>query len=103
MANKCVMNMAKRHRADVKGLQQEVNREHDNATKYKGEVDLAKSVDNAFLVKSDDWNKSGDDTLSTYGVKESRTSVVLVTSVYTASPEWFKEHPARRNTKAKST
>lgn len=93
MANKCVMNMAKRHRADVKGLQQEANREHDDATKYKGEVDLAKSVDNAFLVKSDDWNKSVDDTLSKYGVKESRNSVVLVTSVYTASPEWFKEHP----------
>lgn len=93
MANKCVMNMAKRHRADVKGLQQEANREHDDATKYKGEVDLAKSVDNAYLVKSDDWNKSVDDTLSKYGVKESRNSVVLVTSVYTASPEWFKEHP----------
>ncbi len=42
-------------------------------------------------MKSDDWNKSVDDTLSKYGVKESRNSVVLVTAVSTACASWFKE------------
>lgn len=92
MADKCVMNQAKRHRADVRGLQAEANREHDDKERYKGDINLAKSVDNTYLVKSDDWNASIDETLERYGIKEASNSVVLVTSVYTASPEWFKTH-----------
>ena len=90
--NYCVMNMCKRHRADVRGLQAEANREYDDEARYKGNVDLTKSKDNMYLVKSDDWHKSIDDALDGAGLKEKRDSVVLVTSVYDMSQDWFDSH-----------
>lgn len=90
--NYCVMNMCKRHRADVRGLQAEANREYDDEARYKGNVDLTKSKDNIYLVKSDDWHKSIDDALDGAGLKEKRDSVVLVTSVYDMSQDWFDSH-----------
>jgi hypothetical protein len=90
--NYCVMNMAKRHRADIRGLQAEANREYDDEEKYKGNVDLTKSGDNVYLVKSDDWHKSIDEALDGAGLKENRESVVLVTSVYDTSQDWFDSH-----------
>ena len=90
--NYCVMNMAKRHRADIRGLQAEANREYDDEEKYKGNMDLTKSGDNVYLVKSDDWHKSIDEALDGAGLKENRESVVLVTSVYDTSQDWFDSH-----------
>lgn len=90
--NYCVMNMYKRHRADIRGLQAEANREYDDEEKYKGNVDLTKSGDNVYLVKSDDWHKSIDEALDGVGLKEKRDSVVLVTSVYDTSQDWFDSH-----------
>lgn len=90
--NYCVMNMSKRHRADVRGLQAEANREYDDEEKYKGNVDLTKSKDNVYLVKSGDWHKSIDEALDGAGLKENRDSVVLVTSVYDMSQDWFDSH-----------
>lgn len=90
--NYCVMNMAKRHRADIRGLQAEANREYDDEEKYKGNVNLTKSGDNVYLVKSDDWHKSIDEALDGAGLKENRESVVLVTSVYDTSQDWFDSH-----------
>lgn len=90
--NYCVMNMAKRHRADIRGLQAEANREYDDEEKYKGNVDLTKSGDNVYLVKSDDWHKSIDEALDGAGLKENRESVVLITSVYDTSQDWFDSH-----------
>ena len=90
--NYCVMTMAKRHRSDVKGLQAEANREYTDPSKYKNNVDPQRSAQNEYLVRSDDWQKSIDDVLQANGIKENRNSVVLITSVYGVSPEWFKEH-----------
>ena len=90
--NYCVMNMAKRHRADVRGLQAEANREYDDEEKYKGNVDLTKSSDNVYVVKSDDWHKSISEALEGAGLKENRESVVLVTSIYDMSQDWFDSH-----------
>lgn len=88
----CVMTMAKRHRGDVKGLQAEANREYTDESKYKNKVDLSRTHENVYFVKSDDWQSSIDEVLEVNGIKENRNSVVLITSVYGMSPEWLKEH-----------
>lgn len=92
MANMCVMNMGKRHRADVRGLQMEANREYEKPEQYKGHIDPSRTHENVYFEKSDDWQESIDDVLNQYGIKESKNSVVLITSVYSASAEWFATH-----------
>ena len=76
----CVMNMAKRHRADLRGLQAEANREYDDEEKYKGNVDLTKSSDNVYVVKSDDWHKSISEALEGAGLTVIRMSNAWSTS-----------------------
>lgn len=90
--NYCVMNMAKRHRSDVRGLQDEANRAYEDESQYKGNVDLSRSKDNVYFVRSDDWHKSIDEVLKANDVKEKASSVVLITSVYAVSPDWLKTH-----------
>ena len=90
--NYCVMTMGKRHRRDVRGLQKEANREFENDEKYKNNVDLSRTKDNIYLIKSDDWNESIDEVLEENGITERRDSVVLVTSVYAVSSDWLKSH-----------
>lgn len=90
--NYCVMTMAKRHRSDVRGLQKEANRQYEDKSKYKNKVDLSRTDENYYFVKSDDWNESIDDVLEANGIKERRDSVVLITSVYALSPEWLQKH-----------
>lgn len=87
--NYCVMNVQKQHRCDVKGLQDEANR---TAKDYKNSVDANRTKDNIYLVKSEDWHRSINTALEEAGVKEDKNSVVLVTTLYSASPEWFLEH-----------
>lgn len=83
----CVMNMKKNKRADVKGLQEEANRELEE---YKNEVKKELTHTNYFFVKTDDWNKKITEILEKNGLDENDKSVVLITSVYSASPEWFE-------------
>lgn len=83
----CVMNMKKNKRADVKGLQEEANRELEE---YKNEVKKELTHTNYFFVKTDDWNKKITEILEENGLDENDKSVVLITSVYSASPEWFE-------------
>lgn len=90
--NYCVMTMGKRHRSDIRGLQKEANREFENDEKYKNNVDLSRTKDNIYLIKSDDWNESIDEVLEENGITERRDSVVLVTSVYAVSSDWLKSH-----------
>lgn len=88
----CVMNMAKRHRGDVIGLQKEANREYENEDFYKGNVDLSRTKYNHYFVKSDDWNASISEVLESENIQEKPDSVVLITSVYAVSPEWLETH-----------
>lgn len=90
--NYCVMTMAKRHRSDVRGLQKEANREFENDEKYKNNVDLSRTENNIYLVKSDDWHESIDSVLKANGIEERQNSVVMITSVYAVSSDWVKSH-----------
>lgn len=83
----CVMNMKKNKRADVKGLQDEANR---TAKKYKNNIKKERTKDNYFFKKCDDWNSKITEVLEENSVEEKSKSVVLITSVYSASPEFFE-------------
>lgn len=84
----CVMNMKKNKRADVKHIQKEANRELEE---YKNDVKKELTHTNYYFVKTDDWNEKITEILEENGLEENDKSVVLITSVYSASPEWFKD------------
>ena len=86
----CVMHQQKFKRADVKGLQAEANREWDDPGRYKNNVDLRLSGHNYYFARSDDWQESISKIIEEEGVKERPNSVVLVNTVYSASPEWME-------------
>lgn len=83
----CVMNMKKNGRSDVKGLQDEANR---TAEKYKNEIKKERTKDNYFFKRCDDWNSKITEVLEENHIEEKNKSVVLVTSVYSASSEFFE-------------
>lgn len=83
----CVLNMKKNGRADVKGLQDEANR---TAEKYKNEIKKERTKDNYFFKRCDDWNSKITEVLEENHIEEKNKSVVLVTSVYSASSEFFE-------------
>lgn len=85
--NYCVMNMKKNKRADVKGLQDEANRTAEN---YKNEIKENLTCLNYYFKKCDDWNSKITEILEENKIDEKDRSVVLITSVYSASPEFFK-------------
>lgn len=84
-----VMTSAKRKRGAVKNLQNEVDRELE---KYKNDVDLSKSKQNIYLRKSDNWNRDITRLLKEKNLKEMKDNTVLITTVYSFSPEWYKDN-----------
>lgn len=96
-ANFCVMNLKKVKRSDnMKGLQAEANREYEDAERYHNNVDLSRSYLNVSLIHSDDWRESIYGEIRKEGVTMDKDSVLGISAVYTASPEWFEEHPDRQ-------
>ncbi len=95
--NYCIMNLKKVNGSDnIKGLQAEANREHEDKDQYVNKVDLSRSYQNVDLVRSDDWQKSINDIIAESEVSVNKDSVLGITAVYTASPEWFEAHPSRQ-------
>lgn len=83
----CVMNVQKQKRQSVKPLEDEANRKLPKE-KYKNDVDLSRSHENVYFVKSDNWNESITEILEEEHIREKPDNVVLLTSVYAYSPEW---------------
>ena len=84
-----VMTSAKRKRGCVRNIEREANRERK---KYKNAVDLSKSKNNIYLRKSENWNKDIDRLLAENNIAEKSSSVVLVTTVYSFTPEWYEDN-----------
>lgn len=84
-----VMTSAKRKRGCVRNIEREANRERK---KYKNAVDLSKSKNNIYLKKSENWNRDIDRLLAENNIAEKSSSVVLVTTVYSFTPEWYKDN-----------
>lgn len=90
MAKYCVVNFQKNKKSSVKNLQKEANREWEDLTKYKSEIDP--DFENIYFKKSDDWMKSIDEVLEKNDIKKYRKdAVLLTTSVYGYSQEWEDE------------
>lgn len=94
MAMYCVMNVDKQRRAAIHGLQLEANRQpNDNREFDNSDIDSSRTSDNIFLRRCDSWNREITQQIKAAGVRERKDSVVGITGVYTASPEWFRTHP----------
>ena len=87
------MNCDKQGRAAVYGLQIEANRTKEDKHEFDlSDIDKSRTEQNYYLVKTDNWNKEITRQIKAAGAKERKDSIVLITGVYTASPEWFDNH-----------
>lgn len=89
----CVMNVDKQKRSAVYGLQIEANRQADDEREFlKSDIDWSRTKENIQLRHTDRWNIEITRQIKQADVKERKDSVVALTGVYTASPEWFDSH-----------
>lgn len=90
------MRIEKRHRAAVYGLQIEANRsitDHERGREFhSSDIDWTRTPDNIHLVHTENWNTEITRQIKEAGIKEKKTSVVLLDGIYTASREWFDTH-----------
>lgn len=89
----CIMNVDKQKRAAVFGLQCEANRKPDDSREFdNSDIDKERTQDNIFLRECEHWNAEISREINEAGCRERKDSVVAITGVYTASPEWFETH-----------
>ena len=93
----CIMRTVKRKRNALCGIQKEVNRirsdHEEKGIDFDGSlIDWEQTDNNIFIVKNDNWNRAITERLNAEGVKERKNSVVLIDTVFTASPEFFDTH-----------
>jgi hypothetical protein len=84
------MNVDKQGRTAVYGLQIEANRKAGDGRVFdRSDIDTERTGENIFLRETENWNKYITREIKTAGLKERSNSKVLITGVYTASPDWF--------------
>jgi hypothetical protein len=83
----CVMNIQKRKRNDISGIQKEATR---TATEYNNQVKPGMNAFNVNLIQSNDWMQDIQDEINRAGAKTRSNSVVALDAIYTASGEFFK-------------
>lgn len=91
-----VMRIEKRGRGAVHGLQIEANRtqeDHERGRDFdRSDIDWNETQNNIYLVKTDHWNSEITRQIHEAGLKERKNSTVMLDGLYTASPEWFRQH-----------
>ena len=89
----CIMNVDKQNRAAVYGLQIEANRDKEKEREFdNSDIDRERTDQNYYLKECKSWNREITKQIKAAGVKERANSVVMITGVYTASPDWFETH-----------
>lgn len=83
----CVMNIQKRKRSDITGIQREATR---TATDYNNRVQPGMDVFNVNLIQSNNWMQDIQAEIDRAGAKTRSNSVVALDAIYTASGEFFK-------------
>lgn len=83
----CVMNIQKRKRNDVSGIQKEATR---TATEYNNRVQPDMDIFNVNLIQSNNWMQDIQAEIDQAGAKTRSNSVVALDAIYTASGEFFK-------------
>lgn len=90
----CIMHIAKQKRGGVFGLQIEANRREGDGRSFDlSDIDEERTGENVHLRFCENWNREITRQLDEAGVtKVRKDAVVMLTGVYTASPEWFESH-----------
>ena len=83
----CVMNIQKRKRNDVSGIQKEATR---TATEYNNRVQPGMDIFNVNLIQSNNWMQDIQAEIDQAGARTRSNSVVALDAIYTASGEFFK-------------
>lgn len=83
----CVMNIQKRKKNDITGIQREATR---TATEYNNQVQPGMDVYNVNLIQSNNWMQDIQDEINQAGAKTRSNSIVALDAIYTASGEFFK-------------
>lgn len=83
----CVMNIQKRKRTDISGIQKEATR---TATEYNNRVQPGMNIFNVNLIQSNNWMQDIQAEIDRAGAKTRSNSVVALDAIYTASGEFFK-------------
>lgn len=84
----CVMNIQKRKRTDISGIQKEATR---TATEYNNQVQPGMDIFNVNLIQSNNWMQDIQAEIDQAGAKTRSNSVVALDAIYTASGDFFKD------------
>lgn len=84
----CVMNIQKRKKNDITGIQREATR---TATEYNNQVKPGMNALNVSLIQSNNWMQDIQDEINRAGAKTRSNSVVALDAIYTASGDFFKD------------
>lgn len=84
----CVMNIQKRKKNDITGIQREATR---TATTYNNQVQPGMDALNVSLIQSNNWMQDIQAEIDRAGAKTRANSVVALDAIYTASKDFFKD------------
>lgn len=84
----CVMNIQKRKRNDITGIQKEATR---TATDYNNRVQPDMNFLNVNLIQSNNWMQDIQTEIDRAGAKTRSNSVIALDAIYTASGDFFKD------------
>lgn len=88
-----IMRIEKRARSAVFGIQIENNRDVEHQRNFdRSDIDWTRTDENDHIIQSGDWNKEITNQIKSSGCKERKNSIVMLDSLFTASPQWFMEH-----------
>lgn len=90
----CVMNIQKRKRQDITGIEREATR---TATDYNNAVEPGMDIYNVNLIQSQNWKQDIQREIEKAGAKIRANSVIALDTVYTASPQFFEGKTAEEN------
>lgn len=83
----CVMNIQKRKKNDITGIQKEATR---TATDYNNRVQPDMNFLNVDLIQSNNWMQDIQQEIDKAGAHTRSNSVIALDTIYTASPDFFK-------------
>ena len=89
-----IHRVEKRKIGDVTGIMREANRDANEPKDFKcSDIDWSKTPLNHHLIKSDNFLSDIKKTIADAGIEKYRKdAVVMLDTIYTASPEFFKSH-----------
>lgn len=96
----CVMNIQKRKRTDISGIQKEATR---TATEYNNRVQPGMNIFNVNLIQSNNWMQDIQAEIDRAGAKTRSNSVVALDAIYTASGEFSKVKATKKTTSFSGT